>query len=50
MAAPVKVHPIGHAFDAVFAQAAVAMAARPKTNAGVEHEISERVVLCRPAG
>jgi hypothetical protein len=48
--APVVVDEIDEALDVMLLPTTAVMAARPKTNAGVDHEISECVVLCRPAG
>ena len=49
MLPPVGIDPIDETLDVVLARAAAIMAARAKAGAGVDHEISERVVLCRPA-
>src|SRR5215470_12795318 len=49
MLPPVGIDPIDEALDVVLTQAAAFMAARAKAGAGVNHEISERVVPCRLA-
>jgi hypothetical protein len=47
--APAIVDAIDKTLDVVLAPTAAIMAARPKAKACVDQEISERVVLCRPA-
>jgi hypothetical protein len=46
---PVVVDAIDNALDVVLAHATIVVAARPKTRAGVDHQVPERVVLRRSA-